>query len=89
MQPTQIIVAISLVSITVVLVWCGIWMIKILKELRTTIQKTNLILDDTKQITSSVSEPISSISEFVMGFKNGLSLFNTLFPKKDKDKKEN
>ncbi len=87
MQPTQIIIAVSITAITIVLVWCGVWTIKILKELRSTIIKTNSILDDTKQITSSVAEPVSSISEFVMGFKNGISIFNTLFPKTDKKEK--
>lgn len=82
MDITQIAITASLVCITVIIVVAGIWLILILKELRSTLKKADLILDDTKSITSAVAEPISSISEFVQGFKNGVSLFNNLFKKK-------
>jgi len=84
MDITQIIIIVSLICITGIIVASGIWLILIFKELRVTISKTNKILDDTESITSSVAKPISSISEFVMGFKNGFSFFNKLFDKKDK-----
>ncbi|MDP4010227.1 MAG: hypothetical protein Q8P53_04580 [Candidatus Shapirobacteria bacterium] len=84
MDLTQIIIIISVVCITAVIVGCGIWLILILKELRTTLTKTNGILDDTKLITSSVAQPVSSISEFVVGFKNGMNFFNSLLTKKNK-----
>ena len=89
MDITQIVIVISLVLITGIVVACGIWLILIFKELRVTVHKTNQILDDTQTITSSVAKPISSISEFVMGFKNGFSFFNNLFDKKGKKEKEN
>ncbi len=84
MDITQIIIVVSLICITGIIVASGIWLIKVFKELRTTIIKTNEILDDTHLITSSVAKPVSSVSEFVMGFKNGFSFFNNLFDKKDK-----
>ncbi len=84
MEITQIIIIISLVSITTIIVASGIWLIKLFKELNRTLNKTNEILDDTHLITSSVAKPVSSISEFVMGFKNGFSFFNNLFDKKNK-----
>jgi len=84
MDITQIVVIFSLVFITITIVASGIWLIKIFKELKLTLTKTNKILDDTQSITSSVAKPINSISEFVMGFKNGFNLFNNLFDKKDK-----
>jgi hypothetical protein len=77
MDLTQIIIIVSVVSITAIIVGCGIWLILILKELRTTLTKTNGILDDTKLITSSIAQPVSSISEFVVGFKNGMNFFNS------------
>jgi len=83
MEVTQIIIIISLICITGIIVASGIWLILIFKELKSTITKTNKILDDTESITSSVARPISSFSEFVMGFKNGFSFFNKLFDKKD------
>lgn len=88
MDLTQIIIIISLISITTIVVISGVWLIKVFKELKTTINKTNTILDDAHLITSSVAKPVSSISEFVMGFKNGFSFFNKLFDKKDKDVKK-
>lgn len=87
MDITQIIIAISLSAVTITIVACGFWIIKLLKEVKITVQKTNSILDDTKLITSSVAQPVSSFSQFVMGFKNGFTLFNNFFPKKDKKDK--
>lgn len=84
MEITQIIIIISLIAITTVIVVSGIWLVKLFKELNNTLKKTNDILDDTHLITSSVAKPVSSISEFVMGFKNGFSFFNKFFDKKDK-----
>lgn len=84
MDITQIAIIVSLICITVIIVIAGIWLILILKGFKNTLSKADRILDDTKSITSSVAKPISSISEFIMGFKNGFSFFNKLFDKKDK-----
>jgi len=84
MDLTQIVIIISLLAITTILVVCGISVVNLLRDLRDTIKKTNLILDDTKQITSSVAQPVSSFSEFVMGFKNGFHIFNSLVNKNKK-----
>ncbi len=89
MDITQIIIIVSLILITLVVVVSGIYLIRIFKEFKTTIDKTNNILDDAHLITSSVAKPVSSISEFVMGFKNGFSFFNKLFDKKNKEEKKN
>jgi len=83
MEITQIVIIVSLILITGIVVASGIWLILILKELKTTVIKTNKILDDAESITSSVAKPISSISEFVMGFKNGFGFFNKLLKKDD------
>lgn len=84
MEPTQIVIIVSLILITGIIFASGIWLIKVFKEFRITIIKTNQILDDAHSITTSVAKPVSSISEFVMGFKNGFSFFNNLFDKKNK-----
>jgi len=83
MDITQIVIISSLILITAVVVAAGIWLILIFKELRSSLQKADQILDDTKTITSAVAEPVSSISEFIQGFKNGVSFFNSLFNKKE------
>lgn len=82
MDITQIAIFASIICITIVVIVAGIWFILILKELKNTLHKADLILDDTKTITSAVAEPVSSISEFVQGFKNGISFFNKLFKNK-------
>jgi len=87
MDITQIIVSISILSVSAVVVTCGVWIILVLKEFKNTVIKTNSILDDTKLITSSVAEPVSTISEFLSGFKSGLNLLNSFFKKKEKSVK--
>lgn len=85
MDITQIVIIISLVAITIIIVISGIYFIRLLKDLTVTLKKTNLILDDTHIITDSVAKPVSSLSELLMGIKNGFSFFNNL----TKDKKRN
>lgn len=80
MDITQIVVIISLLSISVVIVAVGIYLIKLIKDLRITVGQTN-------QIITSVTGPVSSISEFLMGFKNGISIFNSFFSKDKKEEK--
>lgn len=78
MDINQIVIIISLLSISTVVVVVGVYLIKLIKDLRVTVNETNRII-------SSVSKPVNSFSEFLMGFKNGFSLFNSFFKK---DKKE-
>lgn len=86
MDLTQIIISLCLITVTVVIVVCTIYLISLIKELRTTIVKTTAILDDAQKITGSVARPISSFSDFLMGFKNGFQLFNSFFGKDKKEK---
>lgn len=83
MDITQIILMVSVTLVTIVIVVSGIWLVLLLKELKITIIKTNSILDDTKSITSSIAEPVASISEFINGFRNGMNFFTSLFKKKE------
>jgi hypothetical protein len=85
MDITQIVIIISILAITTILVLVGISIINLLKELKTTIFKTNLILDDAKVITSSVAQPVSTLAEVFAGVKTGIATFNTFFNKNKKD----
>lgn len=81
MDLTQVVIVASLISITIVFVIVGIWLILVLREAKK-------ILEDTHSITSSVAKPVNSFSEFLMGFRNGFTLFNKFFPdNKDESKK--
>lgn len=87
MDIVQLAMALSLVLITATIIVCGVWLVMILHELRSTLAKTNLILDDTKIVSASLAQPFSSFSEFIAGFKNGIALFNSLFDSKKKSLK--
>jgi hypothetical protein len=84
MDLIQILIVISLLVVSVSVAVCTYYIITLIIELKKTIIKTTSILDDTHLITSSVAKPVSSFSDFLMGFKNGFKLFNTFF---DKDRK--
>lgn len=82
MDINQIVIILSLLSISTVVVIVGVYLIKLIKDLRVTVNETNHLI-------SSVSQPVSSFSEFLMGFRNGFSLFNSFFGKDKKNKKDN
>lgn len=85
MDATQIVIIISIVIITIVIGFAGTYLVLLLKELKSTVVRANRILVDAQMITESVARPVSSISEFVMGFKGGLAFFNKLFKKDSED----
>jgi hypothetical protein len=84
MDPTQVIVTISIFLITLTVIFCAVYFIRLLSDLRSLLTKINPILSDAGIISSSIAKPVSSISEFIMGFKNGFTIFNNLFPKDNK-----
>lgn len=85
MDPTQVIITICVSLITVTIIFCAVFFVKLLFDLRRLITEVKPIVSDAGLISSSIAKPVSSISEFIMGFKNGFSIFNNLFPKvKDK-----
>lgn len=85
MDITQIFLVISLTVITLAIAVSTYYLIGLIKDLRQATGKVTQILDDTHLLTSSVAKPVSSFSEFLMGFKNGFHLFNSFFDQKDKD----
>jgi len=85
MDIIQIVIIVSLLAITTIIVICGIYFIRLLKDLNVTLKKTNLILDDAHLITDSVAKPVSSLSDFLMGLKNGVSFFSNLTRDKKND----
>jgi soluble cytochrome b562 len=87
MDLTQVLIAFCLFAVTTVIVVCTVYLISLIKELKNTVAKTGAILADAQKITSSVAKPVSSFSDFLMGFKNGFQLFNSFFDKKKKEEK--
>jgi len=84
-DPVQLVIILSLISVTVVIIISSVYLIKLLNQVKKMLVDVEPILSDAKLISSSVAKPVSSISEFVMGFKDGLKIFNSIFPKKEKE----
>jgi len=77
-DPIEIVLAFTILILSVLLFVVGIYIIKILKEFRISMQKINKILDDSGRITQAVADPLEQASDLIMGFKKGINLFNTI-----------
>lgn len=84
MDLTQLFIVISLSAISIAVCIGTYYLISLIKELKKAVVEVTGILDDTHKITGSISRPVSSFSEFIMGFQNGFHLFNNFFDKKEK-----
>jgi len=71
---SQIILVIVVTILSILLIIFSIYIFRILDELRTSLRKTNSMLDDIKRITKSVADPIEHASEFISGLKKGAKL---------------
>lgn len=70
-DPAQVLLFLVIIILTILLLVLGIQVFLILRDLRQTISKANRVLDNTEEITESVSAPISSLSSLLMGLKAG------------------
>ncbi|PIS14605.1 hypothetical protein COT64_01795 [Candidatus Shapirobacteria bacterium CG09_land_8_20_14_0_10_39_12] len=77
----QILLVLVTVTLSTVLTIAGIQVIKILREFRESAKTINKILEDSHTITSSVAKPISGISSFLMGLKNGMEVVSMFLNK--------
>lgn len=89
----QATVIFAIVSLTVVFIFLGIQLYKILGEGKKSIEKMNKMLDDMGIITGSIAKPISDASGFFTGLKNGMKFVGSIFGKeksgtKAKEKEE-
>lgn len=86
-DPAQILLFIVIVVLTILLVVLGIQVFFILRDLRKTIMKANKVLDNTGDITQSVSQPLTSFSSILMGLKAGGTIAN-IIKKATEDKED-
>ena len=77
-DPAQILILIVILVLTLLLLVLGIQVYLVLKDLRQTLSKANKVLDNTGEITESVSAPISSLSSVLMGLKAGGAIANII-----------
>ena len=65
----QLVLLIVIVVLTGLLVILGIQVFYIFKELRTTLKKTNRVLDNADSITTNIDGPLSALSSLALGAK--------------------
>jgi len=74
----QLLLVLVVTSLTTLLVFVGIQVVFILKEIRQSTQKINKILDDLGVISESVAKPVASVSGFLTGIQTGAKLIKLL-----------
>lgn len=83
MDPVQLtIIAVSLILMAL-FVFLGVQVWLILKEMRSSLQKVNKMLDDATKVTGTVSEGFTSAAGVISGLKAGLSLFSAFRKKQE------
>lgn len=88
MDTVQAVLLFVIVLLTILLIVLGVQVFFILKSLRATITRANRVLENTEEITESVSEPLTFITSLING-KNIIPLIlKILGGKKKKENKE-
>ncbi len=82
----QAVLLFVIILLAVLFVVLGIQVFFILKELRTTLSKTNKILDEVEALAGSVSEPLSFISGLLFSSKAFAAIANFLRRGREKEK---
>uniref|UniRef100_A0A7C4TRK6 DUF948 domain-containing protein n=1 Tax=candidate division WWE3 bacterium TaxID=2053526 RepID=A0A7C4TRK6_UNCKA len=67
----QAILILILAVLTINLVVVGVYVILVLRELRETIKKANIVLENATSVSSLVSNPFGALSSFVSAFIEG------------------
>lgn len=88
MDPTQILLIVVVLALTILVIFLGVQVYHILGELRLSVRKTNKMLDDMGLITESVAKPISQASGFVTGLKSGMKLISSFVSKEEEKEKK-
>ncbi len=76
----QIILSACAITVTVTVLILAYKLYQTLVQAEKSMVKIDKISDDIESISSSVREPVASFSEFLMGFKNGVVVLNSLAP---------
>lgn len=78
----QLLLVLVVTSLTTLLVFVGIQVVYILREMREVMRRVNKILDDAGIISESVAKPIAGVSGFLTGIQSGAKLMQLLKEKK-------
>lgn len=61
--------------LTLNLLFVGVYIVLVLKEVRESIKKVNEILDNAAEVTDAVSKPVIGASGALMGLMEGVKIF--------------
>jgi len=64
--------------LTLNLLFVGVYIVLVLKDVRESVRRFNFILDQIGKVSESVSAPIVSTSGALLGFMEGLKIFRKL-----------
>ncbi|MFC1711899.1 hypothetical protein ACFLZ1_04960 [Patescibacteria group bacterium] len=73
----QILLTVVISVLTVLLTIIGLAIYQILKEFKISVEKINLILNDTHRMTAAVAQPVEDASEFLHGVKSGVNFIKS------------
>ncbi len=88
LDPVQATLLVVIILLTILLLVLGVQIYFILKGLRTTVARTNRILEDTENITESVSEPMTFLSSLLFSSKSLSTVSKILRRVKDVEKED-
>jgi hypothetical protein len=81
----QVVLMIVIVLLTILLTVLGIQVFIILRELRSTVEKVNQVLDNAQSFTEGLSQPLSFLSTFFTGTQSLSTILKLFSSKKRKD----
>ncbi len=81
----QAVLLFVIVLLTIILIVLGIQVFFILKEFKKTVKKTNQILDTTDEITTTIAQPLSFLSTFLVSTRSLSTISKVLKTKKRED----
>lgn len=85
MDPIQLTIVGVSITLTILLVVLGMQVFLILKEFRSSVQKTNKMLDDAGKVTQTVSGGVESMGGFMNGIRSGIAMITSLNGKGEKN----
>lgn len=75
---TQTLLVLILLLLTINVLFVGVYIVLVLKEVRSSVLKFNRILDTVNDLSTAVSRPLVGLSGAVEGFTEGLKVFQAL-----------
>lgn len=75
---TQALLIIVITILSFIITAVGIQFFLLIKDLRTTISRTNSILDQTETLINKLSHPAASMNNLLTGLKEGVTVIETI-----------